>query len=160
LVNDVKSVTNPRSSQAGGGIASAISGAIWTNQMPKKLLKGLQDAGIANATTIAQNVYKSPLTFVKANPPGSPAREAVVNSYRDVQRTLAIIGVCIAALCVPLALLMDNVPITDKRNNVEGDDVSETSIEIEKREAKRQQEEEERAAALAAEDKVRNESRA
>lgn len=115
--------------------------------MPKKLLKALQDAGVPDAAKVASNVYKSPLTFVKANPPGSVAREAVVNSYRDVQRTLAIIGLCIAAVCIPLALLMDNVTLTDKRNLVDGDDVSETSIEIEKREAKRRQDEDDESAA-------------
>jgi SIT family siderophore-iron:H+ symporter-like MFS transporter len=101
--------------------------------MPGKLLKGLEDAGIANATTRASEVYKSPLSFVKKYPPGTPAREAVVNAYRDVQRTLTIIGVCIAAVCIPLALLMDNVKLSDKRNLVD-DDQSETSVEIAKRE--------------------------
>jgi SIT family siderophore-iron:H+ symporter-like MFS transporter len=101
--------------------------------MPGKLRRGLEAAGIPNATAIARDVYRQPLTFVKTNPPGSPAREAVTNAYRDVQRLLAIIGICISAVALPLALFMENITLTDERSLVERDDVSETSsVEREK----------------------------
>ncbi|CAK9783834.1 putative Siderochrome-iron uptake transporter [Cutaneotrichosporon oleaginosum] len=111
--------------QAGGGVAAAISGAVWTNMLPTKLREGLIAANIPNATSIAQQVYRSPLQFVKTNPPGSPAREAVVNAYRDVQKVLCIIAVCIAAVLIPLSLLMDNVHLGEKRNLVDADESDE-----------------------------------
>jgi SIT family siderophore-iron:H+ symporter-like MFS transporter len=109
-------------SQAGGGVAAAISGAVWTNMLPGKLRDGLINAGVPNATTIAQEVYKSPLKFVKSNPPGSVPREAIVNAYRDVQKVLCTIAVCIAAVLIPLSLLMDNVHLDEKRNLVDADE--------------------------------------
>jgi len=108
----------------GGGIANAIAGGIWTNMLPDKLRSALLAANIPNAAKEAQAVYKSPLSWVKANPPGSPAREAVLTAYRDVQRNICIAGICFAAVCLPLAFMIDDVRLVDKNNLV--DDVSDS----------------------------------
>lgn len=98
--------------------------------LPGKLLAGLQSAGVPNAPKLAQTIFKSPLSFVKENPPGTPAREAVVNAYRDVQRVLTIVGVCIAAVLIPLAFLMDNVQLEDRKNLVDSDSDSNSEMSI------------------------------
>ncbi|BEJ11929.1 hypothetical protein CspHIS471_0203890 [Cutaneotrichosporon sp. HIS471] len=114
--------------QAGGGIAAAISGAIWTQLMPGKLLAGLQAAGVPNAAKVAQSVFKSPLTFVKENPPYSVGREAIVPAYRDVQKILCIIGVVLMGILLPLTFLIDNVSLDD-RTTLAKDTESDTSDE-------------------------------
>lgn len=93
--------------------------------MPKKLLQGLEAAGVPNAAKLAQQVYRSPLNFVKEFPPGSPAREAVVFAYRDVQRILCIIGVVLSAALIPITLLIDNVTLEDKTTLIDSDSDSE-----------------------------------
>jgi SIT family siderophore-iron:H+ symporter-like MFS transporter len=115
-------------SQAGGGIAAAISGAIWTQLMPGKLKAGLEAAGVPNAAKVAQQVFKSPLTFVKENPPFSVGREAIVPAYRDVQKILCIIGVVLMAVLLPLTFLIDNVSLDD-RTTLAKDTESDTSDE-------------------------------
>lgn len=106
-------------SQAAGGIAAAISGAIWTNMLPGKLRAGLEAAGIPNAAKEAMDVYKSPPIWTKKNPPGSPARDAVLYAYRDVQKILSIVGICFAALTIPLALFIDNVKLDGRKDGKE-----------------------------------------
>ncbi len=103
-------------SQAGSGIAAAISGAIWTNMLPGKLLEGLKNAGVADAAKIAKEVYGSPLSFVKKYKPYSVEREAVVNAYRDVWRLLCIPAVVIMGVAFLLTLLMDNVKLDERHS--------------------------------------------
>lgn len=97
--------------------------------MPGKLLRGLQAAGVPDAPKLAQQIFKSPLGFVKTNPPGSIPREAVVNAYRDVQKILCIIGVVLSACLIPITLFIDNVAL-DERTTLVKDTDSDTSDEI------------------------------
>lgn len=96
--------------------------------MPGKLRRGLEAAGVENAATVAQQVFKSPLQFVKKYPPGTVPREAVVNAYRDVQKILTIIGVVLCAILIPVTLLIDNVHLDDRTTLVKDTD-SDTSDE-------------------------------
>lgn len=96
--------------------------------MPGKLRAGLMAAGVPDAAKVAQAVFKSPLQFVKQNPPGSIPREAVVNAYRDVQKILCIIGVVLSACLIPITLCIDNVAL-DERTTLVKDTASDTSDE-------------------------------
>lgn len=96
--------------------------------MPGKLRAGLEAAGVPNAAKVAQSVFKSPLNFVKENPPFSPGREAVVGAYRDVQKILCIIGVVLMGILLPLTFLIDNVSLDD-RTTLAKDTESDTSDE-------------------------------
>lgn len=113
--NCIGCFSNSPSDQAGAGVSSAISGAIWTNLLPSYLLSRLTAAGVEDAAKLAKDAYKSPLTFSKNFPAGTPARDAVMFAYRDVQRLLCIVAVCLAAVCIVCAFFIDNVKIDDRK---------------------------------------------
>jgi len=81
----------------GSAIGSTISGALWTQILPGELERNL--AGVTNNATIAVYAYSNPLFFVFDYPVGTPERDAVIVSYRHIQRMLCITGIC---LCIPL----------------------------------------------------------
>ncbi|KAG7708277.1 hypothetical protein KL930_001717 [Ogataea haglerorum] len=77
----------------GSALGGSISGAVWTQILPKEINKR-----ISNATEAAL-AYGSPLTWIYEHPWGSPERMALVASYKHVQRILVAIGL---AFCGPL----------------------------------------------------------
>ncbi|KAK9378468.1 major facilitator superfamily domain-containing protein [Kockiozyma suomiensis] len=77
----------------GSAFGTSISGAIWTNILPEKLLDNLGDS------TLATSVYGDPFTFALTYPMGTPERTAVIHSYSQTQKILCIVGIC---LIVPL----------------------------------------------------------
>lgn len=81
--------------RVGNAIGSAISGAVWTQRMLPTLTSQIGNA------TIAANFYGNPYATVLQYPYGTPERTGAIEAYREVQRILAIIGLC---LCVPLIL--------------------------------------------------------
>ena len=91
----------------GGAVGSAISGAIWTQLLPGQLLRD-----IGNSTT-ADHVYAAPFTAVEDFPWGSPVRDAIVTSYRHVQKILCITGIGIATLVLICALVLRDPELPD-----------------------------------------------
>jgi len=85
-----------------------MSGAIWTNTMPGKLLSGLEAAGVANATALAKDVYGNPVAWIKKYPVGTVERHAVEFAYRDVQRLICIAGMCITSLLAIISWGLSN----------------------------------------------------
>ncbi|KAI5966806.1 uncharacterized protein KGF55_000215 [Candida pseudojiufengensis] len=83
----------------GSCLGTSISGAIWTNKMHGVILDKMQEMNISNSTGLAAEAYNSPFTFILENTWGTPARQAVVLSYAEVQRYLCIAGL---VLCFPL----------------------------------------------------------
>lgn len=83
----------------GSGLGGAVSGAIWTQILPKKLLEELKDP------KLAEYAYSNPLGsasdagFIYHYAWGTPERDAVTRAYKKVQRILLVVGTC---LCVPL----------------------------------------------------------
>jgi hypothetical protein len=71
----------------GGGIGSSISGAIWTNTIPTKLLEYLPDEAKPDAAVI----YASIVTQL-SYPPGDPVRIAIQAAYGEAQRRMCIAG--------------------------------------------------------------------
>lgn len=102
----------------GSAFGGAVSGAIWTQTLPKEIIKQL--SGFDNMTMI-ETAYGSPFTFILEYPWGTPEREAVVIAYRHTQRLLLIAGTC---LCVPLiicTLLLHNPRLESVQNMFESD---------------------------------------
>ncbi|KAI5195195.1 ferrioxamine B transporter [Aureobasidium subglaciale] len=81
----------------GSAFGSTVSGALWTQVLPGELERNL--AAVTNNATIAVYAYSNPLFFILDYPVGTPERDAVIVSYRHIQRLLCITGIC---LCVPL----------------------------------------------------------
>lgn len=79
----------------GSALGASISGAIWTNILPRELRKRITDVA---TYTLA---YGSPFVFIEEYLWGTPERMEVVAAYRVVQRILSIVGLC---FCVTLLL--------------------------------------------------------
>ncbi|KAF1999575.1 siderochrome-iron transporter MirB [Amniculicola lignicola CBS 123094] len=80
----------------GSGVGVAISGAIWTQLLPGKLERYLP----ADLKSEALTIYGD-ITVQLSYEYGSPARDAIVQAYGEVQRIMVIAG----AAFVPLVLL-------------------------------------------------------
>lgn len=89
--------------EIGGAVGSAISGAVWTANIPKKLSVYLPADAQADATKIFGN-----LTLAKSYPVGGPERIAINRSYQETMNILLIIAICLATPLIPLSLIMRN----------------------------------------------------
>ena len=79
----------------GSSLGNAVSGAIWTQILPRELEKQLGNA------TLAAEWYTAPFSKSPYNPVGTAERDAVIIAFKYVQRILCITG---ASLCVLLIL--------------------------------------------------------
>ncbi|KAF4964991.1 hypothetical protein FSARC_7169 [Fusarium sarcochroum] len=106
--------------QVGSAFGNAVSGAIWTQMLPVKLAENFASFG---NDTLAIYTYTQPLSAI-IDPSGdfavgTPYRDAMIESYKHVQRLLTITGIC---LCIPLiafSLCLRNPKLTDQQNLVE-----------------------------------------
>ena len=89
--------------EIGGAVGSAISGAVWTANLPKKLALYLPSGSQSEAATIFGN-----LTLQLSFPTESPERIAINRAYQETMNLLLIISVCLAIPLIPLSLLMRN----------------------------------------------------
>lgn len=89
--------------EIGGAVGAAISGAVWTANVPKKLALYLPEAAKPDALMIYGNI-----SMAMSFPRGSAERVAVNRSYQETMNVLLIIAGCVAVPLVPLALSMKN----------------------------------------------------
>ncbi|KAL8780615.1 MAG: hypothetical protein Q9194_000806 [Teloschistes cf. exilis] len=89
--------------EIGGAVGSAISGAVWTANIPKKLALYLPADTQADATLIFGN-----LTLASSYPSGSPEKIAIDRSYQETMKILLTISVCLAVPLLPLSLVLQN----------------------------------------------------
>lgn len=89
--------------EIGGAVGSAISGAVWTKNIPKKLALYLPADAQANATDIFGD-----LILAKSYPSGSPEKIAIDRSYQETMKILLTISVCLAVPLLPLSLVLQN----------------------------------------------------
>ena len=101
--------------EIGGAVGNAISGAVWTANIPAKLAKYLPP----NAKPDAASIYGN-LTIAKSFVQGSPERLAIDRSYQETMDILLIIAACFAAPLVPLSLLMKNYKLDNIDQKVRG----------------------------------------
>lgn len=96
--------------QIGSALGNAISTAIWTQTLPKKLLEHLGDA------TAAASAYASPITYIASYPLGTPERTAVIDAYSEVQRYLAITGLCLSLIVFVSSLFLRNYKVDERQS--------------------------------------------
>lgn len=94
----------------GGSIGQSISGAIWTNLMPEKLLEYLP----AEQKGSMRRIYGS-LDVQLSFPVGSPTRDAIIKAYGYVQRRMLISGVCFMPLALGCVLLWRNIDVKGRQ---------------------------------------------
>ena len=78
--------------EIGGAVGSAVSGAIWTANLPAKLAAYLPAAEQSQAA----DIYAS-LLVAESYPAGSPAGLAIDRAYQETMDLLLIVAVCFAA---------------------------------------------------------------
>lgn len=101
--------------QIGGAIGSAISGAIWTQQIPTKLGQYLP----ADAQDALFDIYGD-INEAKAYPMGSPTRDAINRAYQETMTNL-LIGALVATIpCIFFSFLMKNYKLDQIQQNVKG----------------------------------------
>jgi len=89
--------------EIGGAVGSAISGAIWTANIPKKLALYLPPESQGDAVAIFGS-----LVTAQSYPMGTPTRDAINRAYQETMNILLIVAVCVAVPLLPLSLLMKN----------------------------------------------------
>ncbi|KAL6717146.1 hypothetical protein ACLMJK_005061 [Lecanora helva] len=101
--------------EIGGAVGAAISGAVWTANIPAKLTQYLPPASQADATLIFGN-----LTTAKSYTGGTPERAAINRSYQETMDILLVIAVCLSAPLIPLSLVMRNYKLDTIDQKVKG----------------------------------------
>ena len=90
--------------QIGGAVGSAISGAVWTNNLMSKLTDYLPPESASEASEIYGDVTIASTRWAK----GTPERDAIDRAYEETMYVLLTIAVCAAAPLIPLSLFMKN----------------------------------------------------
>ncbi|KAI4182065.1 MAG: hypothetical protein L6R41_006231 [Letrouitia leprolyta] len=101
--------------EIGGAVGSAISGAVWTKNIPKKLTLYLPLDAQADALSIFGN-----LTLAQSYPIGGPERIAINRSYQETMNILLIIAVCLSVSLLPLSMVMRNYELGQMDQKVKG----------------------------------------
>lgn len=99
----------------GGAVGSAVSGAVWTANIPKKLALYLPPDAQADAA----NIFGK-LTVATGYAVGTPARTAINRSYQETMDMLLIIAACLCVPLLPLSLLMRNYQLDRMDQKVTG----------------------------------------
>lgn len=95
----------------GGAVGSSVSGAIWTNILPKKLRAYLPD----DMKDQWESIYED-LDLQLSYPVGSPTRTAIQNAYAYTQRDMMIAGTAIMGLSIIWVWMMRNVKLQDNKS--------------------------------------------
>ncbi len=101
--------------EIGGAVGSAISGAVWGNNIPRKLMEYLPAGSKQDALTIYNNIETARSYAV-----GSLERMAIDRAYQETMKILLTIAVCVAVPLVPLSLIMKNYKLDALEQNVKG----------------------------------------
>lgn len=101
--------------EIGGAVGGAISGAVWTSNIPAKLEQYLPPNAKADAPLIFGN-----LTLAESYPLGSPEKIAIDRSYQETMNILLIIATCLVVPLLPLSLLMRNYKLDQMDPKVKG----------------------------------------
>ncbi|KAF5551825.1 major facilitator [Fusarium napiforme] len=99
----------------GGAIGASVSGSIWNEYLPKKLVRYLPDEVKPQATAIFQS-----FVFAQRFPKGSPIRGAIDKSYRETQQLLVITATAVLAPMLIVMFFMKNVNLEKADKEREG----------------------------------------
>lgn len=96
----------------GSALGNAVAGSIWTQTLPGQLSTRLAQFGNDTLATIA---YGKPFDVIVEYPVGTPERDAIIDSYRHVQRLLCIVGICLTVPLISFALCTRNPHLNDEQ---------------------------------------------
>lgn len=96
----------------GSALGTCLSGAIWT----QTLLPALQaNLAFQPNASLAEAVYHSPFSVISHYPVGTVIRDAIIESYQDVQRRLCIAGIWLCVPMIAFALALKNSRLSDQQ---------------------------------------------
>jgi hypothetical protein len=101
--------------ELGGAVGSAISGAVWSKNIPVKLNAYLPAENRVNATAIYNNI-----NLALEYPVGSAARDGINQAYQETMHILLTIAVCVTVPLILLSLLMRNYKLDEMSQQVKG----------------------------------------
>ncbi|EFW15560.1 hypothetical protein D8B26_002337 [Coccidioides posadasii str. Silveira] len=110
--------------EMGGAVGSAISGAVWTSSIPKRLRNYLPPESREQADEIFGK-----LTEALSYPLGSPTRIAINRAYEETMGTLLTIAVCVTIPLIPLSLLMKDYHLDTMAQKVKGKVIGHGDVE-------------------------------
>jgi MFS family permease len=102
--------------EIGGAVGNAISGAIWTHNMPEKLKLYLPEETQDQAHAIFSNISLAASGW----PVGSATRDAINRSYQDTMTKILTVAVCVALPCVVLSFFMKDYKLDEMDQHVKG----------------------------------------
>lgn len=94
----------------GQAIGFAVSGSIWTNELPKELGEFLPE-GVKNETMALYGDITKQMEY----PIGTPIRDAVIGAYGVVQRQMVIAGCAFLPFIIVCVLIWRNLPIKERK---------------------------------------------
>jgi len=94
----------------GGSVGQTISGAIWTQMVPKKIVEYLPEQSKSLGA-----LYYADLTTVLALNWDSPERQAVVRAYGDAQKIMVIVGTCALVPCFLWVVMLKNYRMSEHK---------------------------------------------
>lgn len=101
------------SMEMGGAVGAAISGAVWTHTIPRRLLRYLPEESRGEAGEIFGKLTKA-LSY----PLGSPTRIAINRAYQETMNKLLVLAVIATIPLIPLSLLMVNYRLDKVSNHI------------------------------------------
>ncbi|RDW80364.1 hypothetical protein BP5796_05062 [Coleophoma crateriformis] len=114
----------------GSALGNCVSGAYWTNTLPRKLAENLAFTGNA---TFASTVYADPFTFIAAYGMETPERIAVVEAYKSTQKVLCIIGICLTLPLIAFGLCTRNPKLGKEQSLAHAEESGSDSVSMEER---------------------------
>ncbi|KAJ5214854.1 hypothetical protein N7468_010533 [Penicillium chermesinum] len=99
------------SMEMGGAVGAAISGAVWSHLIPRKLYQYLPDEVKPQVGEIFGKLTKA-LEY----PMGSPARHAINRAYQETMNRLLTFSIIVTIPLIPLSLMMTNYKLDQVRH--------------------------------------------
>ncbi|KAJ5129170.1 Major facilitator superfamily domain general substrate transporter [Penicillium bovifimosum] len=90
----------------GASVGIAIAGGMWNNILLDQLRNRLPEA----SKPLAESIFANMVTQMSYQD-GTPERDAIVGAYGDLQRKMAIVGVCFVPLCILCTWFWRNVNV-------------------------------------------------
>lgn len=102
--------------EIGGAVGSAISGAIWSSNIPAKLEQYLPE----ETRNRSSEIYGSIGLAANGWPIGSPTRTAINLAYQETMTKILIVAVLVATPCIFLSFFMKDYKLDEIDQQVKG----------------------------------------
>ena len=112
--------------EIGGAVGAAISGAIWTGNLPGKLIAYLPESARDQALPIFGNI-----TLARQYEMGTPERIAINRAYQETMTSILTVSVCLCAPIFLLVVLTKNVNLDSIDQKVRGKVIGESTCSSE-----------------------------